>query len=651
MCGICGIATRSHDIPPEPVIRQMAGRLAHRGPDDDGFLFQPGIGLGFRRLSIIDVEGGHQPIHNEDKSVWAILNGEIYNYIELRQELLKRGHHFFTQSDTETLVHAYEEYGLDFLSKLRGMFALALWDASRERLVLARDRIGKKPLYYAERNEQLTFASEIKSLLCWPQLGAEIDPDALRAYLTLLYIPSPLTILTDVYKLPPGFLLMADSSGVSLQDYGRYVLPGQPLDITLDEAAERLDALLLEATRIRLRSDVPLGAFLSGGIDSSMVVAYMQQAGKGQRAKTYSMGFERASFDERRYARMVARHLDTDHHEQLVTPADQNLLLDLVWYLDEPFADSSAIPTYLVSKAAREHVTVALSGDGGDELFAGYDRYAALERVERISHRAPGWFLKAGHRLTQAVYNLLAPACSPHIERLRILALAFELSALTPAARIPVMLRYFGDADLPSILSRDLGHRDASRSFEGWMLEQIEQAYAAQPSALNAALFVDTIYGLPDDMLTKVDRMSMAVGLEVRAPLLDQEVVDFALSLPAEFKYGQGTKKKLLKHLASRYLPPEIIHRRKWGFGVPFGPWLTTTFRPVVEECLSTESLSRRGIFEPAPIVALRDSVLAHPTGAWAGASEHQRWHRMWMVLMFELWARQVLDGRHSCAS
>ncbi len=649
MCGICGIKTRSSEQPPEALLRDMAGRLAHRGPDDEGFLTQPGIGLGFRRLSIIDVAGGHQPVHSEDKQVWVILNGEIYNYIELRATLEKQGHTFYTNGDTETIAHAYEQYGLDFVHKLRGMFAAAIWDASKQRLVLARDRIGKKPLYYAERDGQLAFASEVKALYPWPRLNPEVDYAALSHYLSLLYIPAPLSILKDVFRLPPGHMLIVTPDKITLHDYGRFKLPERPLDISLEEAQERLDELLLEATRIRLRSDVPLGAFLSGGVDSSAVVYYMQRANVGHQTQTYSMGFEDASFDERQYARAVANRLDTDHHEELVTPVSEQMLLDLIWYMDEPFGDSSSIPTYLVSQAARRHVTVALSGDGGDELFAGYNRYIALELVDQVARKTPGWLRRFGRGTAQLAYQAIPDDLTRYAKPLRLALLGLDMTLLDPPARVAPIERYFSQDEKLSYLTGDalaaLGNMPSS---ESWMTEQYGAAAETrnQNDPLAAYLYVDTLYSLPDDMLTKVDRMAMANGLEVRCPLLDQEVVDFVLSLPREFKIHKRDRKIILKRLMADRLPNEIMYRPKMGFSVPFGPWLTSTFRPLVEDCLSADSLRNRGIFAVEPTIALRDSVLRHPTGEHNRMSETQRWHRVWLILVFELWARRFLDGK-----
>jgi asparagine synthase (glutamine-hydrolysing) len=434
---------------------------------------------------------------------------------------------------------------------------------------------------------------------------------------------------------------------MTLTDYGSYKLPDQPSQLTLDEAAEQLDVLLLEATRIRLRSDVPLGAFLSGGLDSSAVVSYMQRGGSGQQVKTYAMGFEDASFDERRYARMVADALGSDHQEEIVTPVSQELLQDIVWHLDEPFADSSSIPTYLVSQAARRHVTVALSGDGGDELFAGYRRYDNFYRMHNLTR-----FPRPVRRLTSGTlklaYNSLPESLTPHLaaDWMRRIARAIDISFLPPTERVSVMMnRHFSHDDKLVLFSPETRAALAdTTTTEAWLTAHVDAAIQKTGDPIHAYMFVDATRNLPGDMLFKVDRMSMAHGLEVRCPLLDQEVVAFVLSLPREYKFDRRIQKILLRRVMADRLPPAIMQRAKMGFGVPLGPWLTTTFRPLVEDCLSPESTRRRGVFAVEPVLHLRNDILRHPTGPRSGLSQYQRWHRVWIILMFELWARRFLD-------
>lgn len=644
MCGFAGLLNLSSEPLPEPsLVEGMSKLLNHRGPDDRGFYSNGPLAFGFRRLSIIDVAGGHQPVTNENGTVWCMLNGEVYNYLDLRHELEHHGHLFKTNSDTETVVHGYEQWGLGFANRLRGMFAVAIWDAEQRQLILARDRIGKKPLYYSVNRGQLAFASELKALLGWPALDRTVDPSALQDYLRFLFVPAPRTIFRSVRKLLPGHMITVRAATEELH-FQRY----WSFDMTPDrrrtkpEVVAELRQRLEEAVRIRLRSDVPLGAFLSGGLDSSSIVALMAREQLAEPPLTFSMGFPEADFDESPYALLVARSVGSNHHQELVEPVSPETLQLISWHLDEPFADSSAVPTYLVCKAARRHVTVALSGDGGDELFAGYNRYRYFRSIDRLAAWPPSVRKWARTLLSQASAGLTkaAPALG---EPMRQALKALEGASLGCADRPFFLNQYFKPADIRQLVSPDLNALQNGRCFE----EEWAQSFSANGIAdgLDLFLYIDTVLGLPDDMLTKVDRMSMAHGLEVRCPLLDQEVVEYAGSIPTEWKLRGAHHKHILKEAVSDLLPNVILRRSKSGFGAPIGNWLSGTFRELTEDCLSPDSVSRRDWFIQPEVTSVRDSVLSRgSTGTASGLSKHQIWHRAWALLMLELWARRFLD-------
>lgn len=647
MCGICGITSLAENPLGNcvPVVEAMAQELQHRGPDDAGYYCDDSVAFGFRRLSIIDVEGGHQPVHNEDKSIWCMLNGEIYNYLELREWLEKSGHCFYTNSDTETIVHAYEHCGLEFVERLRGMFAIALWDSKSRRLVLARDRIGKKPLYYSITDDQLAFASELKALLPWPGLDRSIDLKAVYDYLRFLYVPSPRSIFSKVHKLPPGHLLVTGSKSgdYAIHRYWSFEITPrhEPSSANL---IQELRHHLEDAVRYRLRSDVPLGAFLSGGIDSSAIVALMAQEHQSALPLTFSMGFADAAFDETAFARLVASHVGTRHLEETVEPVSAKVLQNIVWHLDEPFADSSAIPTYLVCQAARKHVTVVLSGDGGDELFVGYNRYRVFQWLSHLD-RWPRELREAAVSILGSSTRHIMVSFPRIAERFRQVTKALEASLL-PADQRPFFLnQYFEPGTLNQLLVSDMVPSTLANS-DGWYDPPLGGSHL---DALDLFLYLDTVVGLPDDMLTKVDRMSMAHGLEVRCPLLDQEILAFVGKIPNQLKLHRGSQKYLLKRAVADLLPPAILNRPKQGFSVPLGSWLTTVFRELVEDCLSVETVRRRGWFSAEVVVDLRDALLHDQTKTkHLVISEHQLWHRTWALLMLELWARQYLDEQYS---
>ena len=636
MCGICGIL--SFDILPSEareLVRCMSDQLIHRGPDSDGFYADDCVALGFRRLSIIDLSTGDQPIPNEDETVWIVLNGEIYNFRSLRRKLEAVGHRFRSRADTETIIHAYEEYELDFVQHLRGMFAFALWDARRGRLVMARDRLGKKPLYYYQDGDQLLFASELKALLQAPSVPRQIDPVALGEYLTYQYIPAPHTILQGVRKLPPGHLLVANTQTGRVDTQRYWQLSYQPkLHLSEAEAAEELRTRLEEAVRLRLISDVPLGALLSGGVDSSIVVGLMAQV-SDQPVKTFSIGFEESSHNELPYAQQVARRFGTDHHEFIVRPEAVAVVPEIVHYLDEPMADSSAIPTYYVAKMARQHVTVVLNGDGGDEAFAGYNRYPTVLTLLRLS-RLPRWLLQ----------GVLRPALAAWPEHLDYRRLAARGRTLTEVSHLSLGEHFLRQETVfPRWLREELYTPDLARVIAASRPEGAESymlAYFRSPDGLgrlDQMLQADTHTYLPGALLVKMDRMSMANSLEARSPFLDQDIVQFAASLPEGYKRRGNAGKLVLKRACADLLPEDIQTRPKQGFGVPIGQWFREELREMLYDVLLGACARQRGLFRTEAVANL---LHEHQSGKCDHSS------RLWALLVLELWQRQFLDTAHS---
>jgi asparagine synthase (glutamine-hydrolysing) len=623
---MCGIAGRFNFDPLRPVARgvleAMTDVVSHRGPDSSGYHHAPGIGLGHRRLSIIDLSTGDQPLANEDGTVWTVFNGEIYNFAEVRAELLAHGHRFRTSSDTEIIVHGYEQWGERCVDRFRGMFAFAVWDGKARRLLLARDRVGVKPLYYAELpGRGIVFGSELKSLLEDPEVPREWRPDAIDAFLTLLYIPAPATIYKGIHKLEPGHVLVAEKGAIRISRYWDLAFTGDGDARREPEYLEELDALLRESVALRQIADVPLGAFLSGGIDSSAVAAYMVETSP-RPPVTISVGFDHAAYDELAHARRVAEHLGCEFHPRTVTPDIVSLLPKLAWHFDEPFADSSAVPTYYVSKAARELVTVALSGDGGDELWAGYTRH----RVEHWEHRARtalGPAASLAGRLAHALPLSVKGARSlRHLasDPAHAYALKHAYGMFEPDAKTRL---YSGD------FAAGVRHADPFAAFR--------DAYARCQSidALDRGLYVDVHTYMVDDILTKVDRMSMAVSLEAREPLLDHRLLEFAARVPTSLKLKDGRGKHLLRRALERKVPREILDRGKHGFEAPIGEWLRGPLMPMADALLTDGRLRNRGIFNPDEVSRL-----------WRehrrGGADHR--HRLWQLLMLELWFRQFID-------
>jgi asparagine synthase (glutamine-hydrolysing) len=622
MCGICGQASLDGVSGRDPaVLTAMNDALVHRGPDSDGMLLDGPVGLAMRRLSIIDLAGGDQPIANEDGTVHVVQNGEIYNYRELMEGLQERGHRFSTRSDTEVLVHLYEERGPHFVDELRGMFGIALWDAGRRRLVLARDRFGIKPLYYATAAGTLSFASELKALMRQPELPAEVDLDALEAFLAFNSIPAPLTIYRHVRKLPPGHVLVWEGGEPRVERYAR---PGPPPESELrgggeDELAAELRERLRDSVRAHLVADVPVGVLLSGGIDSSALAALASQE-SGERVKTFSIGFEERSFNELDQARLVAERYGTDHHELVVRPDAAALLHELAIYFDEPFADSSALPTYLVSKLASEHVKVALSGEGGDELFGGYFTYVADTIAPWVGRPAA--------------------AMRPLIERLpssnRRTSLDYMAKRFARAAHLPPLERHHGWKEIFSADARAelLGARRPADPADP--LDAYRARYAETAGAEPLARLQDVDIGiyLPDDLLTKTDRASMAHSLETRVPFLDTALSEFALALPRRMRVRGLQKKRLLRKAVEPLVPREIVRGRKRGFSIPAAAWLRGELAGFARETLSPERLRAHGFFRPEPVQRL--------------LAEHQerradRSRQLWSLLVFSLWSEHGL--------
>jgi asparagine synthase (glutamine-hydrolysing) len=606
------------------LIERMLGVVEHRGPDDKGHHIEAGVAMGMRRLAIIDLSAGRQPISNEDGSIWIVFNGEIYNYRELRELLLARGHRLRTRTDTETIVHLYEDEGERCVERLRGMFAFAIWDRRERRLFMARDRVGKKPLHYTLVGRTLVFGSEIKSLLQHPDVKREVNPQAISDFLSFGYVPDPATAFKGISKLPPGHTLTFKDGMVSARRYWDFDYSGDSAAQGLREPeapeegyVERLRELIAESVRLRLESDVPLGAFLSGGIDSSLVVAMMAREMK---VKTFSIGFSDTGFDELRYARIAARHFGADHHEFVVTPDVCRLVEEIVWHHDEPFADVSSVPTYVVSKMAREYVTVALSGDGGDEVFGGYERYVVDQRRQRYE-RIPAFLRRALLRASRAL--------PPGAYGKRFL----RNIALEPAARYVDSVTHF---DRDSQLN--LFSEDARRALAGYNpAERFERTFAAPASrsGLDHLLYLDSKTYLPGDILVKVDRMSMANSLETRAPLLDHRLIEFAQTIPASFKLRGLETKYILKRAAQGLIPDEIINRPKQGFDVPIRRWLNRELREMLDDTLNDRRARERGDFNHRAVLSILDEHRR-------GVRDHSR--QLWSLLVLELWRRAFID-------
>ena len=634
MCGIAGFvesnSTGAKMATDERinVLNRMCRIIKHRGPDDQGTLVRGSVALGMRRLSIIDLEGGHQPLTGCSEAVTVVFNGEIYNFRELQRDLEARGHCFHTHSDTEAIVHAYEEYGAKCVDHLRGMFAFAIWDEQSRQLFIARDRVGKKPLYYSLTNDgTLVFGSELKSLLEYPGISRETNTEALDGYLSFGYVPDPLCILTGIEKLPPGHHLTFAKGRVSVEQYWDFSF--EPVEVRGEEEyLDELRALLDEAVRMRLVSDVPLGAFLSGGIDSSAVVGLMSRA-MSQPVKTFSIGFEEDSYNELKFARVAAKHFSTDHHEFIVTPDICDVVDELVWHFDEPFADSSAIPTYMVSKLAREYVTVVLSGDGGDELFAGYTRY----QIDRKRSHLSGLPRVVREKMMRPV-----SASLPHGTMGRNF---LRNISLDPIDRYIDSISIFTELNKRSLYTSDFklslkSHSTATAQFRDFAMS------INTGDTMDPLLYLDSKTYLPGDILTKVDRMSMAVSLEARVPLLDHKLVEFVTRIPASLKMKGLETKYLFKRAMKGMVPDEILERPKQGFGVPMQEWINLQLRGRIHDTLTDQRTRSRGLFEPDYVRVLLDEH-------WRGRRDHAP--ALWALLMLELWHRVFVDKANETSS
>lgn len=629
MCGIYGIVALQEGRTVDPaLLAPMAKLTFHRGPDDEGEYVTPGLIMGMRRLSIIDVAGGYQPIANEDETVWVVCNGEIYNFRELRQKLEALGHHFRTGSDTEVIVHLYEEYGLDCVEHLHGMFGFALWDNNRRRLIIGRDRIGIKPLYYQNQDGLVAFASEAKSILSLPGASARIDEGALEAYLGFGYTSSTQSLFADIAILPPASLLICENGTTRVSRYWslpRDVDPGP----SADEWAQTVAGKIEDAVVSEMVSDVPLGAFLSGGVDSSSIVAYMSRH-SDEPIKTYSIGFQgpgaSAVYNELPYAQQVAEAHGTDHHEILVQPSVAELLPKLIWHLDEPVADSAFITTFLVSTFARKDVTVILSGVGGDELFGGYNRYLGdyyAGRYEQI----PRW-LRAG--VVGPLVNML-----PSDRHGKFSSLARYARAFVASSELPFDKRYHRYVEIFGVeaLERLLGRNASADS------DLLDDAFATAlgPDPLNVLMNVDLLTQMPNDLLMLTDKMSMAASLECRVPLLNHELVELAARIPADIRIPGRALKNVMKQGLSDVLSQEILYRKKRGFGAPIGAWFKRELTPIITFLLSRDSVTRRGALQWP---AVEETVALHLSG-----KEDHTDHLLGLIC-FEIWARLYLDGR-----
>lgn len=625
MCGICGIFNYASEQPIDLVtINKMCSVMTHRGPDDEGLYIDENIGLGMRRLSIIDLKTGHQPISNEDKSVWIVFNGEIYNHCLIRKELESSGHRFSTSSDTEAIVHAYEEYGEDCVNKLNGMFAFAIWDKNKKKLFIARDRIGIKPLYYYHDDKSFIFGSELKVILQYPGIPKQIDYEALEEFLAFEYIPAPKTIFKGIYKLPQAHYISVQNQKIIINEYWK--LHFKDVKRTEDETCDELYLILKEAVKMMLISDVPLGAFLSGGIDSSTVVALMSEV-MDRPVKTFSIGFDDPSYNELEYARKVAKHFGTDHTELVIKPDIPCWVDKIIKYIDEPFGDFSIFPTFLVSELARSQVKVSLSGDGGDELFAGYEHYLA-NNIERIYRNIP-FFVR--RKLVPLVIDLMPPT-SEKKGLINMMKRFVEGTQQPDQLRHFRWMKFFGEAEKQQLFSpevRNVINRDASyRVFTDYFDEPNGADYLGQE------IFADIKTYLCDDILVKVDRMSMANSLEARVPFLDHRFVEFAATIPSSMKLNRFRMKYIFKKCMSKILPKEIIYKQKQGFSIPIKNWLRRDLKPLMEEVLSIERLKKEGFFNPAYVQKLKSEHLE-------GLKNHS--HKLWALMVFGMWQESYL--------
>ena len=627
MCGIVGITNANSRPVERAILEKMNRAIFHRGPDDDGFYVNENVGLAMRRLSIIDVAGGQQPIYNQDKTAWIVFNGEIYNFQELRENLEKQGNKFYTHSDTEVILHLYDRYGADCVQHLRGMFAFAIWDERDKALFIARDRIGKKPLLYSHQpNGDLIFGSEFRALLEHPAISREVDYEAIHHYLSYMCVPAPLTAYKEIRKLEPAHWLRWKDGEIKTQ---RYWLPDfqHKIKISRQEAEEETLRILREATRLRMISEVPVGAFLSGGVDSSTIVALMAEESSTP-VKTFSIGFEEQDFSELKYARQVAEHVGSEHHEFIVKPDALEVLPTLIEHYGEPYADDSAIATYYVARETRKHVTVALNGDGGDESFAGYERYFAMQMAEKY-HKIPKPLREI------FIENAVKLLPTSELKRSR----ARDLKRFLQAASLPTVERYLNwSSAFTRRAKAELYDENFKQEMSGYETGDFLAAWFARGNGIgiaDKAMFTDQQNNLPNQLLVKVDIASMAVSLEARSPFLDHKVIEFAASLPENIKLKGTEPKSLLKKVASRLVPREVLYRRKMGFGVPVGKWMRNEMQGFVRETLLGERSLKRGLFRPEELTRI---VEQHVSG------QKDHYLHLWTLLMLELWFQRFID-------
>ncbi len=639
MCGICGFLSLDGEyLVTEEVLRKMTFAQQHRGPDDEGFLCEPGVGLGFRRLAILDLTpAGHQPMSNEDGTVWLVFNGEIYNFQDLVPTLEQAGHRFRSRSDSEVIIHAYEQWGAECLQRFIGMFAFAIWDRRKRSVFLARDRMGEKPLYYWSDGSHFAFSSELKALLTLPSVPRQLNLHALQSYLVYEYVPSPESIFTGIRKVPAGHFLEIPLDGSAHEQQTTDWHPQQYWDVrfqtseechrSLDDYAQELRALLKKSVSRCLISDVPLGVFLSGGLDSSSIVAMMTEV-SNTRPKTFSIGFAEKTFNELDYAQIVARHFDTEHHVEVLNPDANDLIHTIANILDEPFADASALPTYLVSRVARQHVTVALSGDAGDELFAGYDWYRAQRFASMTTDRLPDGI----SQLLGTFASNIRPTSKK--KGMSDIVRRFLQGAALPTEMLHTRWQTFWqDDDLARLLAIPESEQRSAASDP-----RLLALFAACGSAhtLDQQQYADLKWYLPDDILFKVDRMSMAVSLETRGPLMDHTLVEFATRLPPSMRMHGLSMKYLLKRAMGGVLPQQTLHRSKLGFNIPYKNWLRHELSDLLQDALSPARLRQQGLFHPEYVHKMIHEHME-------GVRDHA--HKLWQLLIFQLWAERYLSG------
>jgi len=629
MCGIAGwinLENKSSQNQSETVLHSMCERMKHRGPDSEGLWADETVALGMRRLSVIDLHTGEQPVYSEDKSIVVMMNGELYNYREVRAELEKRGHKFVTSSDTEILPHLYEEYGEAMLDQINGMFAFALWDKRRKKLLVARDRFGEKPLYYGVFDNKLIFASELKVLLENPSVKGEIDLNSLRQFLSFDYVPAPNSIFRGISKLPAAHFLTVENGTIKTRRYWNLNWQKSRTNLSLSDSAEELRDLLADAVRMRLVADVPLGILLSGGVDSSTVAAFATQFST-EKVKTFSIGFEEDSFDESKYARQVANHLQTEHYEdKLSVEKAADLISEIGLWLDEPMSDGSLIPTFLLSRFVRKHVTVALGGDGGDEIFAGYPMYFA-HKVANFYNGIPAVFRN----------NLIEPVVNNLPVSNKNLSFDYKAKRFVRASKYDLVTRHhswFGSFSIDEqskLLSKDVLAQTSNDIYKS--AKNLLEICDAE-NDIEKMQFLDLNFYMAEDILTKVDRASMAVSLEVRAPFLDPRIAQFAASIPLEYKLKGNKGKYILKKAVEPLLPKNILHRPKKGFGIPIAEWLKGRLNPLMHELLNAKRLKEQGLFDANFVQKL---IKEHETNA---ASHHKQ---LWTLLVFQLWQENFL--------